>query len=158
MTTIRDRNVYVLGAGFSALAGAPLIHDFIDRSRLYFDDPSSNLEKRERDHFERFLAFKRRMSQSREKVRIDLDNIEQLFGLVEISQRLEFDTRATRDSTVYVIAKTLELATREQPLRRIGFSGVQEILKEWKPIPRFEVVQGYVPPAYTARIYDFFAA
>src|SRR5712692_9713959 len=135
MTIIRDRNVYVLGAGFSALAGAPLIHDFIDRSRFYFDDPSSNLEKTERDHFERFLAFKRRMSQTREKVRIDLDNIEQLFGLVEISQRLEFDKRATRDSTVYVIAKTLELATRGPRLSRIGFSSNRECNKDWKPVP-----------------------
>jgi hypothetical protein len=158
MTLIRDRNVYVLGAGFSALAGAPLIHDFIDRSRSYFDDPSSSLERAERDHFERFLAFKQRMSQTREKVRIDLDNIEQLFGLVEISQRLEFETRATRDSTVYVIAKTLELATRGQMLSRIGFDTNPKCNKEWKPIPRFEVAQGYVPVAYMAGIYDFFAA
>lgn len=158
MTIIRDRNVYVLGAGFSALAGAPVIHDFIDRARFYFDDPSSILEKTERDHFERFLAFKQRMSQTREKVRIDLDNIEQLFGLVEISQRLDFDTRATRDSTVYVIAKTLELATRGQMLRQIGFDSNREILKEWQPIPSFVVVPGYVPVAYMASLYDFFAA
>src|SRR5258708_13702195 len=107
MTLIRDRNVYVLGAGFSALAGAPLIHDFIDRSRSYFDDPSSSLERAERDHFERFLPFKQRMSQTREKVRIDLDNIEQLFGLLEISQRLAFETPPPGDTTAYVTATPL---------------------------------------------------
>ena len=33
-----------------------------------------------------FLDFKRKMSQAREKVKIDLDNIEELFGLVGVSR------------------------------------------------------------------------
>lgn len=83
--SVRDRNVYILGAGFSAAAGVPIVHDFIERSRIYFDDPSSGLDDAEREHFKRFLDFKRKMSQAREKVRIDLDDIEQLFGLEVIS-------------------------------------------------------------------------
>lgn len=158
MTDVRDRNVYILGAGFSASAGAPLIHDFIDRSRLYFDDPSSNLDKSERQHFERFLEFKRRMSQAREKVKIDLDDIEQLFGLVEISQRLEPTSRDTRDSTVYVIAKTLEIATRSRMRKRLGFSPAPGSRQTWAPPPTFEATPGYDPPAYGAGLYDFFAA
>jgi hypothetical protein len=62
MNEVPDRNVYILGAGFSAPAGVPVIHDFIDRSRLYFDDPSSSMDKKEREHFKRFLDFKRKMS------------------------------------------------------------------------------------------------
>jgi hypothetical protein len=107
---ITDRNVYILGAGFSAEAGVPLIHGFLDSSRRLLDQPFSELDSLEREHFRRVFEFRRQMAQAREKVRIDLDDIEQLFGLVEISQRLEDSPRETRDSTVYLIAKTLQLA------------------------------------------------
>jgi NAD-dependent SIR2 family protein deacetylase len=41
---ISDRNVFILGAGFSAEAGAPVIRNFLDVSRELFDDPDSGLE------------------------------------------------------------------------------------------------------------------
>ncbi|HET7106359.1 MAG TPA: SIR2 family protein [Candidatus Acidoferrum sp.] len=159
METIRDRNVYILGAGFSAPAGVPVVHDFIDRSRIYFDDPSSRLDETERQHFERFLDFKRRMSQAREKVKIDLDDVEQLFGLVEISQRLGQEKRETRNSTVYVIAKTLELATRSQRAGDISFLFNHAV---------FNKMQGILPPGFdreanrpetvSAELYQYFSA
>jgi hypothetical protein len=108
--TILDHNVYILGAGFSRDAGAPLVHDFLDRAREFFDDPDSALDLQEREQFEQVFKFKREVAKAREKFRIDLDNIEQLFGLVEMSQRLESGSPATRDATVYLIAKTLQLA------------------------------------------------
>src|SRR6266404_4271615 len=107
---IQDHNVYILGAGFSRDAGAPLIHDFLDRAREFFDDPDSALDPQERQQFEQVFKFKRDIARAREKFRIDLDNIEQLFGLVEMSQRLDSEPAATRDATVYLIAKTLQLA------------------------------------------------
>lgn len=84
----QDHNVYILGAGFSKDAGAPLIHDFLDRAREFFDDPDSALDPHERAQFEAVFKFKREVAKAREKFRIDLDDIEQLFGLVEMSQRL----------------------------------------------------------------------
>jgi len=106
----RDHNVYILGAGFSRDAGAPLIHDFLDRAREFFDNPDSALDTSERTQFEQVFRFKREVAKAREKFRIDLDNIEQLFGLVEMSQRLGSESPSTRDATVYLIAKTLQLA------------------------------------------------
>ena len=41
--TITDRNVYILGAGASADAGAPLIKNFLDYSRELFVQPFSGL-------------------------------------------------------------------------------------------------------------------
>ena len=108
---IADRNVYVLGAGFSRSAGAPLISDFLDRARLFLQDPSSQLDETERAQFRRVFDFRREMTQSRDKVIIDLDDIEQLFGLVEISRQLGRIKSETRDDTVYLIAKTLQLAS-----------------------------------------------
>jgi len=111
MPKATDRNVYILGAGFSASAGAPLINNFLDRSREYLDNPFSGLDDVERQHFEDVFEFRRTVAQAREKIRIDLDNIEQLFGLVEISQQLGKTKREIWLSTVYLIAKTLQLST-----------------------------------------------
>ncbi len=158
MREVRDRNVYILGAGFSAPAGLPLIHDFIDRSRVYFDDPGSKLDKREREHFQRFLDFKQKMSQAREKVKRDLDNIEELFGLVEISHRLSHESAETRTSTVYVIAKTLELATRSQRVGEIDFQVNKEILrKRGEYPPSFYRPDGYSDDMLAADPYVYFA-
>jgi len=160
MTGVRDRNVYILGAGFSAPAGVPVIYDFIDRARIYFDDPSAKMDDVEREHFERFLRFKQKMSQAREKVKIDLDNVEQLFGLVEISQRLGLESPETRNSTVYVIAKTLELATRSQRAGEIGFQANKEVLERKRGVvPRgFGMDPGFNPPQFRADTYDYFAS
>ena len=112
--------MFILGAGFSASAGAPVINEFLDVSREIFDDPDSSLDRTERDLFLQVFQFKKRVAQSREKFVIDLDNIEQLFGLIEMSHRLE-RKKDVRDAMVYVIAKTLELAIaknqRKQGLR-----------------------------------------
>jgi hypothetical protein len=120
---IQDRNVFILGAGFSKDAGAPLVHDFLDKAREFFDDPDSALDPPERAQFEQVFRFKREVAKAREKFRIDLDNIEQLFGLVEMSQRLGSDPPAPREATVYLIAKTLQLAlaaTSRRPVVRMG--------------------------------------
>jgi NAD-dependent SIR2 family protein deacetylase len=114
---IRDHNVFILGAGFSRDAGAPLIHDFLDRSRELFDNPDSALNEHEHQQFEEVFRFKREVAKAREKFRIDLDNIEQLFGLVEMSHRLGSVEPATRDATVYLIAKTLQLALSDTSRR-----------------------------------------
>src|ERR1700690_671546 len=111
---IQDHNVFILGAGFSKDAGAPLIHDFLDRAREFYDDPDSSLDPVERKQFDLVFKFKREVAKAREKFQIDLDNIEQLFGLVEMSQRLDSAPPETRDATVYLIAKTLELALRNK--------------------------------------------
>jgi hypothetical protein len=120
-----DHNVYILGAGFSKDAGAPLVHDFLDRAREFYDDPDSALDPQEREQFERVFRFKSEVAKAREKFRIDLDNIEQLFGLVEMSQRLDSASPATRDATVYLIAKTLQLAltnTSKRPQVRMALA------------------------------------
>jgi hypothetical protein len=116
---VGDHNVYILGAGFSREAGAPLINDFLDKSREFFDNPDSGLEPEERHQFEEVFRFKREVARAREKFRIDLDNIEQLFGLVEMSHRLDSVSSATRDATVYVIAKTIQLAVADAPQRSL---------------------------------------
>jgi len=122
---VQDHNVYILGAGFSRDAGAPLIHDFLDKAREFFDNPDSGLDLSERVQFEQVFKFKREVAKAREKFRIDLDDIEQLFGLVEMSHRLGSEPPAPRDATVYLIAKTLQLAlvdSSRRPRARMGLT------------------------------------
>jgi len=57
------------------------------------------------------------MALAREKFRIDLDNIEKLFGLVEMSERLDRGTEQVRSDIVYLIAKTIELSRARRKLR-----------------------------------------
>jgi NAD-dependent SIR2 family protein deacetylase len=130
--SLQDHNVYILGAGFSKDAGAPLIHDFLDRAREFYADPNSALDLQEREQFEQVFSFKREVAKAREKFRIDLDNIEQLFGLVEMSQRLGSASSKTRDATVYLIAKTLQLALTDTSKR---------------PPVRMALAQGYATQA-----------
>jgi hypothetical protein len=154
-----DRNVLVLGAGFSTSAGAPLVKDFLDRSREFMDDPSSGLEEDEREQFRDVFEFRRDMAQAREKVRIDLDNIEELFGLVEVTRRLGGDKRKTRDSTVYTIAKTLELAVKPpgSSRRPIRFDVKPEFLKEFESLNAGGMFQRGAG-VFAADIYQYFAA
>jgi hypothetical protein len=119
--TITDRNAYILGAGASADAGAPLIKNFLDYSRELVDQPFSGLEDFERKHFQTVFDFRSAMAQAREKIQLDRDDIEQLFGLVEVSRRLRDTPLETRNSTVYLIAKTLQIAIEAQKQKRGRF-------------------------------------
>src|SRR5689334_19681240 len=117
-----NRNVFILGAGFSAPAGAPVINDFFDKARELFDNPASHLDVTDRRRFKSVFDFRGDMAAAREKIHLDLDNIEDLFGLVEMAQRLGDSTPETRDDTVYLIAKTLELAVLNKKRRsRVRF-------------------------------------
>jgi NAD-dependent SIR2 family protein deacetylase len=145
-----NKNVFILGAGFSASAGAPTVSEFFDRSREFFDNPTKRLEEAEYLQFKRVFEFRREMAVAREKITIDLDNIEDLFGLVEMSQRLGGASKETRDNTVYLIAKTLELTTRGAKRSVVSWEspkGHEQLLKQ------FEYREG----ACSADVYHLFA-
>src|SRR5581483_11425835 len=157
MTEPTDRNVFILGAGFSASAGVPLIHNFLDYSRQYLDDPSSGLQDWEREKFREVFEFRRKMSQAREKIKIDLDNIEHLFGLVEIARRLDSVSLETRNATVYLIQKTIELAAGSHKIRgSVAFQAASGFSKSDFP-SWLTTQQGVIPAAFIADTYQYFA-
>lgn len=81
----RNRNVYILGAGFSADAGAPLMATFLQTARELHESPKNTLEPIVRDHYARVFEYRQEAKRSRDSLRIDLENIEELFGLVDVS-------------------------------------------------------------------------
>lgn len=133
-----------------------MVRDFLDCARQFYDDPVSGLDGHEREHFRKVFEFKRTVAQAREKINIDLDDIEQLFGLVEMSQRLGDVDPDTRYSTVYLIAKTLELATKKKRLQVVfpagGLGGsvlqLQDSTSQLNPS---------IGPTFTLDVYSFFA-
>jgi hypothetical protein len=155
-----DRNVYILGAGFSADANAPLLYNFLDKSRELLDDPESGLDGHERDEFRSVFEFRRKMSQAREKVKLDLDNIDQLFGLVEMQQRLGLGASDARSATVYLIAKTLQLMIERGGRRHeILFSAHPSATDSIAALRELNLPlqSQYDPPKSSLDIYDFFA-
>ena len=81
-----DRNVYILGAGFSAEAGLPLIKDFMNRMR---DATAWLTEHGERERevkaIERVLAFRLRAAAAAYRIPLDIENVEELFSLASAS-------------------------------------------------------------------------
>jgi hypothetical protein len=75
-----DRVVYVLGAGFSAPLGVPVMSNFLVKSKdMYFDDPGRY------GYFEKVLDRIQRMSIVKNYYRADLFNIEEILSISEMS-------------------------------------------------------------------------
>jgi len=74
-----DKNVYILGAGFSKELGLPLQDDFLLAAKeVYFKDPKKY------KHFEKVFQYQDQLSKMRKFLNYPLWNLEQLFNLVEM--------------------------------------------------------------------------
>ncbi len=105
-----DRLVYVLGAGFSADAGPPTIGAFLQSAREYFDAPSSPLPEYLEPHYKTVFQFRQAAKRSRDSLRLDLDDIENLFSLIDmesLARPRSLEARKTADSIKHVIADTV---------------------------------------------------
>ena len=105
-----DHNVYILGAGFAAEAGLPLIKEFMNRMR----DAAAWLEAqggrgREVTAIERVLDFRLRAAAAAYRIPLDVENIEQLFSLASASGDPELD-----DAMPLAIAATLDYALADE--------------------------------------------
>jgi|HubBroStandDraft_2_1064218.scaffolds.fasta_scaffold218420_2 hypothetical protein len=54
---------------FSSPAGAPIIRNFLDRSREFYAEPTSSMDGRERERFFRVFTFKRSIGAGPREVR-----------------------------------------------------------------------------------------
>lgn len=78
----RSTNVFILGAGFSKAAGMPLLPEFMSRMRDTLE-LVDGLPEESYKALESVLSQRAMLSRVREKINIDLDNVEQLFGLID---------------------------------------------------------------------------
>jgi hypothetical protein len=105
------KNVFILGAGFSASARAPLMHDFLPRARDLRDDRTSPLSDNDRLVFGRVIEYRYGLNKALAKILEDLDNIEKLFSFLEMEVQLMSTSQQLRDDMKYLIGRTLEVTT-----------------------------------------------
>ena len=75
--------VFILGAGASRLAGAPLMADFLDRSEALL---RTGKVPHHREHFERILDARGKLQAVHSKSTLDISNIEEVFNAFELAK------------------------------------------------------------------------
>ena len=106
-----DHNVYILGAGYSAGAGLPLMANFLEKMRIYRSTLANDNQSAK--HIDSVLRFCLDCARSASKVRLDLDNIETILSLAAATEKFEKDGKISTALTVaelvpHAIASTLE--------------------------------------------------
>lgn len=104
--------VFVLGAGASQQAGAPLMGNFLD---VASDLLRANKVQEKRDDFERVFSAIGGLQAVHSKAQLDLNNIESIFTALELGRIIrkvpgidESEVEATISSLKELIVKTLE--------------------------------------------------
>lgn len=101
-----DHNVYILGAGFSAPAGIPVVRPFLSRMRQAVSWLQAQGRDREARSIHEALRFRQRAASASHRVVVDPDNIEELFCLASATDQGE---KLTTDMTI-AIAATIDFA------------------------------------------------
>jgi NAD-dependent SIR2 family protein deacetylase len=109
-----SRTVFILGAGASAMAGAPLMSSFIGDAQTVFRE-ATNLTEADRAAFDLVFKARTQIQSVHSKAALQLNNIEALFGAFEMARLLGKLGNLTLgeigrlpDSIVRVITRTLE--------------------------------------------------
>lgn len=114
-----DHNVYILGAGFSAGAGLPLVRDFTNQIRDTASWLEEQKERKGREEeikaIEQVLKFRLSAASAAFRIPIDIENIEELFSLASAKGGGESNKGFTK-SMVLAIASTLDYARSTKPL------------------------------------------
>ena len=118
MAQITGKTIYVLGAGASQHTGAPLLRDFLVTARILREEKS---ELRYRGSFDRVFEWIDTLRGSSYYVEFDLDNLEHVFFLVEMSKQVGLAQGGKLFSDLrYVVMETLDqchLSWRKSQLR-----------------------------------------
>lgn len=87
MLVNNDHNVYILGAGFSAPRGLPVISDFMIAMRDAHPWLVEKKRRQEAEAIEQVLQYRLRSTPAAYRISIDLENIEELFSLADTDER-----------------------------------------------------------------------
>jgi hypothetical protein len=109
-----ERVVYILGAGFSAPAGLPVVSDFIIKSRdLYYSDPNRY------NHFNDVFELINEMASAKNYYNCDLFDIEEVLSILEMNNQLH--GHKIQESFISYICDVIEHFTPEvQKITRPG--------------------------------------
>lgn len=119
-----DHNVYILGAGFSANRGIPLINNFMFRMRDAHEWLFQKNRKIEADAIAKVLEFRKEAASAAYRIKINLENIEELFSLASASG--DKDNNLSEAIRI-AIAATLDFCSINQPEKNIHIRSSQAI-------------------------------
>lgn len=112
------KNVFILGAGASVEAGAPIMRDFFDKTEDLLFSKQISIESDRESILSVFELIKKSLS-SYANSNIDLNNIETIFGLLEmaliVKELYEYNEEQIiklRSDLITLIVRTLEQTTR----------------------------------------------
>lgn len=153
-----DNNVYILGAGFSAETGFPLVASFLARMRDAVDWLGNNDREEEQQAIERVLEFRHQSSAAGYRMNLDLDNIEHLFSLAAAKPG-----PATGEDIRLAIAATLDFTAQTgKPLiarLRVSESEGWPCTSGWRTAAeRWAVGSDGVFDDVESSVYDYYAA
>jgi NAD-dependent SIR2 family protein deacetylase len=112
------KNVFILGAGFSANAGAPVMWDFIEHAKQLRDDHRLELPQEDRKTFDRVFQRLGELRVAQAKMDVDIENIEHLFSLLDMD--IEFggvSAGTLRQDLIFLILRTLERTIRTENIQ-----------------------------------------
>lgn len=109
-----QKNVYILGAGFSKEAGAPLLDKFLSTAIDLYSNEIAPFDDYDKKMFKNVLNYYDELSSARIKINFDINNLETFFSIIDMntsyitdeSQRNEI--YEIRNALIYLIIKTLE--------------------------------------------------
>ena len=146
-----DHNVYIVGAGFSSSRGLPLISNFMFEMRDAWQWLTAQGRHTEAKAAEDVLKFRLASTPASYRVRVDLENIEELFSLASASGA-DFSA-----SIQLAIAATLDYCKNKNAAPSSSF-GYEARGAFWPPGWRLQeanqVVLGSLP-LYSAPFYEF---
>lgn len=103
--------VYILGAGCSAHAGVPLLGDFLNRARSL---PHIRSDLHFRQEFQIVFDWIDSLRGANAYLSIDLENLEHVFSLLEVSHQLRQELAESRyEALVRVTSETIDEAPSE---------------------------------------------
>lgn len=148
-----DRNVYILGAGFSRDAGIPMIAQFMFVMRDCIPWLKSQSRNGEAAAVERVFEFRRQAASAAERVNLNAENVEELFSLASATNNPEL----SKDVTV-AIAATIDFAATRDPHDEsvVGIAQGTAIHEQWEvqhqqntyQLRNGQIARRYVVPTY----------
>ncbi len=108
-------NVFILGAGFSAGIGVPVMSNFIQKAREYYfkelEDPKNKEDEENKKKFNKVENYIANISCVRNYLDVDLHNIENLYSLIDIENKIGIQSHELLKAIKYYIWKTIEYFT-----------------------------------------------
>jgi len=113
---MKEKIVFVLGAGFSKEAEAPLVDEFFKISRHIYTNQTDRLDPFDKSQFDKVFSYHDSLGRAGTRAKFDIDNIEEFFSILDMNVNLSKDLslEETKKALIYLIIKTLDVSIEDR--------------------------------------------